>query len=180
MCLLQNWQFAWFQCLVFFLHSMWWGDKLVELWLLTLDLLRYQGVELCSFRALLFCFVFDCGIGCMNLFLLLKVWLLFGCFSQSLSFTRLTARCFFLLFNYFSCIFPYPGTLDSIGVFLAFRHYASTHVFFFSCLPKEMFYSVVMYLFYDIESDTWDLPRNLSQSVNCDFTSLCWTKKIRY
>ena len=30
-------------------------------------------------------------------------------FSQSLSFTRLTARCFFL--------FPFPGTQDSMGVF---------------------------------------------------------------
>ena len=31
-------------------------------------------------------------------------------FSQSLSFTRLTARCFFLFFNYFSFIFPFPRT----------------------------------------------------------------------
>ena len=44
-----------------------------ELLLLTLDLLWYQGLELCSFRALLFCLVFDCGMGCMNLSLLVKV-----------------------------------------------------------------------------------------------------------
>ena len=62
-------------CMVFFLHSMWWGDQPVELWLLTLNLLRC----LCrtgSFRALSFCLVFDCGMGCMNLSLLVKVWVL--------------------------------------------------------------------------------------------------------
>ena len=31
-------------------------------------------------------------------------------FNQSLSFTRLTARCFFLFFNCFSFIFPFLGT----------------------------------------------------------------------
>ena len=30
---------------------------------------------------------------------------------------------------------------------------------------------------FDMESDTWDLPSSLSQSLNCDFTSLCRTKK---
>ena len=45
----------------------------MELWLLTLDLLRCLGLELCSFPALLFCLVFDCGMGCMNLSLLVKV-----------------------------------------------------------------------------------------------------------
>ena len=44
----------------------------VELWLLTLDLSRGLGLELCSFRALLFCLVFDCRMGCMNLSLLLE------------------------------------------------------------------------------------------------------------
>ena len=34
------------------------------------------GLELCSFRALLFCLVFDCGMGCMSLSLLVKVWVL--------------------------------------------------------------------------------------------------------
>ena len=45
-------------------------------WLLTLDLSRCLGLELCSFRALLFCLVFDWGMGCMNLSLLVKVWVL--------------------------------------------------------------------------------------------------------
>ena len=31
-------------------------------------------------------------------------------FRQSFSFTRLTACCFFLLFDYFSFIIPFPGT----------------------------------------------------------------------
>ena len=48
----------------------------MELWLLTLDLLRCLGPELCSFRALLFCLVFDCGMGGKNLSLLVKVWVL--------------------------------------------------------------------------------------------------------
>ena len=45
----------------------------MELWLLTLDLSRCLGQELCSFCALLFCLVFVCGMGCMNLSLLVKV-----------------------------------------------------------------------------------------------------------
>ena len=48
----------------------------MEPWLLTLDLSRCLGLELCSFRALLFCLVFDCGMGCMSLSLLVKVWVL--------------------------------------------------------------------------------------------------------
>ena len=39
----------------------------MEPWLLTLDLSRCLGLELCSFRALLFSLVFDCGMGCMSL-----------------------------------------------------------------------------------------------------------------
>ena len=46
--------------------------QFVNLLLLTLDLLRCLVVELCSFRALSFCLVFDCGMGCMNLTLLVK------------------------------------------------------------------------------------------------------------
>ena len=42
-------------CVVFILHSMCWEDQPIELWLLTLDLLRCQGLELVSFRA--FCSV---------------------------------------------------------------------------------------------------------------------------
>ena len=45
----------------------------MEPWLLTLDLSRCLGLELCSFRALLFCLVFDSGMGCMSLSLLVKV-----------------------------------------------------------------------------------------------------------
>ena len=48
----------------------------MELWPLTLDLLSCQGLELVSFRALLFCRVFDCGMSCINLSLLVKVWVL--------------------------------------------------------------------------------------------------------
>ena len=45
----------------------------MELWLLTLDISRCLGLELCSFRALLFSLVFDCGMDCMNLSFLVKV-----------------------------------------------------------------------------------------------------------
>ena len=44
--------------------------------LLTLDLSRCLGLELCSFHALLFCLVFDCGMACMSLSLLVKAWVL--------------------------------------------------------------------------------------------------------
>ena len=60
-------------CVVFFQRSMCWGDQPVEPWLLTLDLSRCLRLELCSFRALSFCLVFVCGMGCMNLSLLVKV-----------------------------------------------------------------------------------------------------------
>ena len=42
-----------------------------------------------------------------------------GAFKTSVNrfFTRLTARSFFLLFDYFSFIFHFPGTYDSMGVF---------------------------------------------------------------
>ena len=60
-------------CVVFFQRSMCWGNQPVELRLLTLDLWRCLGLELCSFRALLFCLVFVCGMGCMNLSLVVKV-----------------------------------------------------------------------------------------------------------
>ena len=43
----------------FLLHSMCCADQPVELWLLTLDLLKCQGLEQVSFRAILFCRVFD-------------------------------------------------------------------------------------------------------------------------
>ena len=40
----------------------------MEHWLLNIDLLRCQGVELRSFRTLSFCLVLNCGMGCMNVF----------------------------------------------------------------------------------------------------------------
>ena len=39
-----------------------------------------------------------------------KSTVVFANFSQLLSFARLTARWFFLLFDYFSFIFIFPGT----------------------------------------------------------------------
>ena len=67
-----------------------------------------------------------------------------------------------------------------MGVLWTYRLYALIHIVYaWYCLRSECFsrYSVVMSVFFDVESDTWDLPRSLSQSVNCDFTSVCWTKK---
>ena len=34
-----------------------------------------------------------------------------------------------------------------------------------------------MSVFFNMESDTWDLPCSLSQSLNCDFTSLSGSQK---
>ena len=45
----------------------------MELWLLTLDLLRCLGLEVFSFHTLLFCLVFDYGMGCMKVWVLLKL-----------------------------------------------------------------------------------------------------------
>ena len=82
----------------------------MKLWLLTVDLLTCQGVELCSFHALSFCIAFYCGINCMKLSLLMKVWVFLKLRSNAF-FTTLTARCFFLLIGLFilsSYLFPVP------------------------------------------------------------------------
>ena len=57
-----------------------------------------------QFSPLSFCLVFDCGMGCMNLSLLVKVWVLLK--LQSIVFFYKV----FLFFNCFSFIFPFPGT----------------------------------------------------------------------
>ena len=62
--------------------------------------LRCLGLELCSFRTLLFCFVFDCGMGCMNLSLLVNVWVLL----------KIQSIAFFYKDDYFFFIFHFPGT----------------------------------------------------------------------
>ena len=68
------------------------------MWRQCLDLLRCLGQELCSFRALLFCLVFDCGIGWMNLSLLVKVWVLLK--LQSIAFFyKLDCPLFLLSFR---------------------------------------------------------------------------------
>ena len=52
------------------------GSVSCDLWHRRKVASRWLGLELCSFRALLFCLVFDCGMGCMSLSLLVKVWVL--------------------------------------------------------------------------------------------------------
>ena len=77
--------------------------------LLTLDLSRCLGLELCSFRALLFCLVFDCGMGCMSLSLLVKVWVLLK--LQSIAFFyKVDCPLFLPFFNCFSFIIHFLGT----------------------------------------------------------------------
>ena len=66
-------------------HMCWW-EQPVELWLLTLGILRYQGIELVSYRFLLFCLVLNCGMGCMNLYMLMKAWVLLKFQSIAFSF----------------------------------------------------------------------------------------------
>ena len=77
----------------------------------SLSILRdvYLGLELCSFRALLFCLVFDCGMGCMSLSLLVKFWVLLK--LQSIAFFyKVDCPLFLPSFNCFSFIFPFLGT----------------------------------------------------------------------
>ena len=78
--------------------------------LLTLDILRCLGLELVVQFSRSFV------LSCVRLWKGLHESVFagegVGAFKtcQLLSFTRLTTRCFFLFFDYFSFIFPFPGT----------------------------------------------------------------------
>ena len=101
----------------------------MEPWLLTLDLSRCLGLELCSFRALLFCLVFDCGMCCMNLSLLVKVWVLLK--LQSIAFFyKVDCPLFLPSLRLFLFHFPFfPGPKIAWGL-RTYRLFAFTHVAF--------------------------------------------------
>ena len=147
-------------CVIFFQRSMCWGDQPVEPWLLTLDLSKCLGLELCSFYALLFCHVFDCGMGCMNLSLLVKVYVLLK--LQSIAFFYKVDCPLFLpflqllLFRYY-----FSRDLREHGGIRTYRLFAFTHVVFgLVFLGGVLVGSHVC--FFDTESDTWDLLCSLS------------------
>ena len=73
-CLLQDRQLGWSPCAWSFSSAVCVEETNPWSFSCTLDLLRCLGLELFSFRALLLCLVFDCGMGCMSLYLLVKVW----------------------------------------------------------------------------------------------------------
>ena len=100
--------------------------------------LRCQGLELVSFRPLLFRLVLDCGMGCMNLSLLVNAWVLLKLLSIAF-FYKIDCPLFLRAF-FFSGPKIVWGSFELIG-----------------SMPLLKF----------------------SQSVNCDFTSLCWTKKSK-
>ena len=92
-------------------------------WLLTLDLSRCLVIELCSFRALLFCFVFDCRTGCMNLYSRVMVWVLL----------KLQSIAFFSISFFF---FPGPKIAWGSSDLQALCLYSCC---FWSCLPWGCF-----------------------------------------
>ena len=114
---------------VFFQRSMCWGDQPVEPWLLTLDLSRCLGLELCSFRALLFCLVFDCGMGCMSLSLLVKVWVLLK-LQSIVFFYKVDCPLFLLFLQLFLFHFSFSRDLRLHGGLRTYRLFAFTRVVF--------------------------------------------------
>ena len=124
----------------------------MEPWLLTLDLSKCLDLELCSFYALLFCLVFDCGMGYMNLSLLVKVYVLLK--LQSIAFFYKVDCPLFLpflqllLFRYY-----FSRDLREHGGLRTYRLFAFTHVVFgLVFLGGVLVGSHVC--FFDMKSDT--------------------------
>ena len=116
-------------CVVFFQRSMCWGDQPVEPWLLTLKISRCLGLELCSFRARLFCLVFDCGMGCMSLSLLVKVWELLKLHSI-VFFYKVYCQLFLPFLQLFLFHFSFSRDLKEHGGLRTYRFFAFTRVVF--------------------------------------------------
>ena len=111
----------------------------MEPWLLTLDLSRCLGLELFSFHALLFCLVFDCGMGCMSLSLLVKVWVLLK-FQSIVFFYNVDCPLFLPFLQLFLFHFSFSRDLRLHGGLRTYRLFAFTHVVFgLVCLPWECF-----------------------------------------
>ena len=116
-------------CVVFFQGSMCWGDQPVEPWLLTLDLSRCLGLELFSFRAILVCLVFDFGMGCMSLSLLVKVWVLLK-LQSIVFFYKVDCPLFLPFLQLFLFHFSFSRDLRLHGGLRTCRLFAFTHVVF--------------------------------------------------
>ena len=89
----------------------------------------HLGLELFSFRALLFCLVFDCGMGCMSLSLLVKVWVLLK-LQSIVFFYNVDCPLFLPFLQLFLFHFPFSRDLRMHGGLRTYRLFAFTHVVF--------------------------------------------------
>ena len=89
----------------------------------------HLGLELFSFRALLFCLVFDCGMGCMSLSLLVKVWVLLK-LQSIVFFYKVDCPLFLPFLQLFLFHFSFSRDLRLHGGLRTYRLFAFTHVVF--------------------------------------------------
>ena len=89
----------------------------------------HLGLELFSFRALLFCLVFDCGMGCMSLSLLVKVWVLLK-LQSIVFFYKVDCPLFLPFLQLFLFHFSFSRDLRLNGGLRTYRLFAFTHVVF--------------------------------------------------
>ena len=89
----------------------------------------HLGLELFSFRALLFCLVFDCGMGCMSLSLLVKVWVLLK-LQSIVFFYKVDCPLFLPFLQLFLFHFSFSWDLRLHGGLRTYRLFAFTHVVF--------------------------------------------------
>ena len=87
------------------------------------------GLELFSFHALLFCLVFDCGMGCMSLSLLVKVWVLLK-LQSIVFFYKVDCPLFLPFLQLFLFHFSFSRDLRLHGGLRTYRLFAFTHVVF--------------------------------------------------
>ena len=89
----------------------------------------HLGLELFSFCALLFCLVFDCGMGCMSLSLLVKVWVLLK-LQSIVFFYKVDCPLFLPFLQLFLFHFSFSRDLRLHGGLRTYRLFAFTHVVF--------------------------------------------------
>ena len=89
----------------------------------------HLGLELFSFRTLLFCLVFDCGMGCMSLSLLVKVWVLLK-LQSIVFFYKVDCPLFLPFLQLFLFHFSFSRDLRLHGGLRTYRLFAFTQVVF--------------------------------------------------
>ena len=103
--------------------------KLLFSSVIVVTVIHHLGLELFSFRARLFCLVFDCGMGCMSLSLLVKVWVLLK-LQSIVFFYKVDCPLFLPFLQLFLFHFSFSRDLRLHGGLRTYRLFAFTHVVF--------------------------------------------------